>query len=172
VSSIHRSGQHTVIIIEDNETFSLLVTHYLKKNLEDVKVFAEHSGARAMESIKRIKPSLVVLDYFLEDDLSGKEVMTVINEMGTDRPRVILFSSIQDGEEKNEVLAMGVDLFVPKSNESFYDLVRSIESLLPAGEKKQDKPANDKGSSGTRMLITAVFLFVVLTILLLVLAFL
>lgn len=164
--------QHTIIIIEDNETFSLLITHYLKKNLEGVKVFAEHSGARAMETIKRIKPSLVVLDYFLEDNLSGKDVMHVINQMGDHRPSVILFSSIKDGQEKQEVMGMGVDLFVPKSNESFYDLVRSIESLLPEEARQDQADSLKQGTPNTRLFIAAIFLVVLISIIVLAIAFL
>ncbi|MEX2595430.1 MAG: response regulator [Salibacteraceae bacterium] len=137
------NSPRNIIIIEDNETFSLLVTHYLKNNLGNVKVYVENSGARAIESIKRLKPSLVVLDYYLENDLSAKDVMEVINSMPT-KPKVILLSSITDEQEKKEVMAMGIDEFVPKSNESFYDLVRSIEYLLSQLSSENE---NDESNS-------------------------
>ncbi len=127
------SKSKNIIIIEDNETFSLLVTHYLKTNLGDAKVYVENSGARAIESIKRLKPSIVVLDYYLENDLSAKDVMDVINSMEF-RPSVILLSSITDEQEKEEVMKMGIEKFVPKSNESLYDLIQVIEGIL---SKKQ-----------------------------------
>lgn len=127
------SKSKNIIIIEDNETFSLLVTHYLKTNLGDATVYVENSGARAIESIKRLKPSIVVLDYYLENDLSAKDVMDVINSMEF-RPSVILLSSITDEKEKEEVMKMGIEKFVPKSNESLYDLIQVIEGIL---SKKQ-----------------------------------
>ena len=124
------ASPYNIIIIGDNETFSMLVTHYLKNNLANAQVFAEVSAKKAIASIKRLKPTLVVLDYYLEDDLNAKDVMQVINEMGKDRPEVILLSSITDEKEKQEVMAMGIEQFVPKSNESFYDLVSAIEASL------------------------------------------
>lgn len=127
------SKTKNIIIIEDNETFSLLVTHYLKTNLGDATVYVENSGTRAIESIKRLKPSIVVLDYYLENDLSAKDVMDVINSMEF-RPSVILLSSITDEQEKEEVMKMGIEKFVPKSNESLYDLIQVIEGIL---SKKQ-----------------------------------
>ncbi|GEM_PF-849853 len=118
-----------IVIIEDNETFSLLVTHYIKNNLGDVNVFVENSGKKALESIHRLKPYLVILDYYLEDDLSAKDVMSEINKMD-DRPKVILLSSITDEDERNEVMSMGIHAFIPKKNESIYDLVKTIQDLL------------------------------------------
>src|SRR5690606_32131191 len=103
-----------VIIIEDNETFSLLVTHYMKNNLGDVNVFVENSGRKAIDSIHRLKPSIVILDYFLEDDLSGQDVMNAIDKM-PDRPEVILLSSLKDEKEKQEIMARGVHSFIPKN---------------------------------------------------------
>lgn len=166
------SASDTIIIIEDNETFSLLVTHYLKNNLDQVKVFAEHSGARAMETIQRLKPSLVVLDYYLEDHVSAKDVMEVINKMGSARPKVILFSSITDEVEKNEVLAMGIDLFVPKSNQSFYDLVRSIEALLDEAEKEVFfDPSTVQKTRYTSLILLALFFVLALLAFLLIFSF-
>jgi DNA-binding NarL/FixJ family response regulator len=158
---------HNIIIIEDNETYSLLVTHYLKNNLENAVVFAENSGARAMESIKRLKPSLVILDYYLEDGLSAKDVMEVINEMDAPRPRVILLSSLQDADEIETVMKMGIERFVPKANQGFYELVRTIEELLYDGQT----PNNDSLIAGNKGLpkwvLVSVFLIAILLVLLL-----
>lgn len=118
-----------IIIIEDNETFSLLVTHYLKNNLMNANVFIENSGKKAVDSIQRLNPAIVVLDYYLEDEISAKDVMNVINEM-PQPPKVILLSSITDEHEREEVMAMGIEEFIPKSNESIYDLVKTIQEQL------------------------------------------
>ncbi len=130
-----------IIIIEDNETFSLLVTHYLKSNLGEATVYVENSGARAIESIKRLKPSIVILDYYLENELSAKDVMNVINSMEV-RPTVILLSSITDQKEKEEVMAMGIEKFVPKSNESLYDLIQVIEGILNENRLNHNSSGN------------------------------
>lgn len=136
-----------IIIIEDNETFSLLITHYLRNNLGDVNVFIENSGKNAIHTIKKLNPSLVVLDYYLEDDISAKDVMKSINEM-EDRPRVIMLSSMTNESDKKEVMAMGVERFIPKSNESIYDLVKEIQEqlqdMMPAEESL---PSQEKGLS-------------------------
>jgi DNA-binding NarL/FixJ family response regulator len=137
-----------IIIIEDNETFSLLVTHYLKNNLGNVQVYVENSGARAIESIKRLKPTIVILDYYLENDLSAKDVMRVINSMDV-RPSVVLLSSIKDQAEQDEVMEMGIEKFVPKSNESLYDLIQVIETIL-----SRDQSYGNSGKS--RLSISAI----------------
>jgi len=135
-----------IVIIEDNETFSLLVTHYLKNNLANANVFIENSGKKAIESIKRLNPAIVVLDYYLEDDLSAKDVMVVINQLPSP-PRVIMLSSMTDEREKEEIMKMGVRQFIPKSNESIYDLVRVIQDHLSEMEQEDSVRSNDGGLS-------------------------
>lgn len=158
---------HNIIIIEDNETFSLLVTHYLRNNLENAVVFAEHSGARAMESIKRLRPSLVVLDYYLEDGLSAKDVMEVINEMPAPRPKVILLSSIQDVQEREAVMKMGIERFVPKTNQGFYELVRNIEEMLSAEQYTQQSALAVDQRGVPKWILVSVFFVAILLVLLL-----
>ena len=157
-----------IIIIEDNETFSLLVTHYLKNNLGNTKVYVENSAARAIQSIQRLNPSLVILDYYLENDLSAKDVMNVINMM-PNRPKVILLSSITDEQEKEEVMAMGIERFVKKTNQSFYDLVKAIDEVLVDGETEQEQVQDKQGISN--LAIVGLFGIVALVAVLLYLLF-
>lgn len=123
------AGKYNIIIIEDNETFALLITHYLKNNLPHANVYIENSGSKAIQSIKRLNPQIVVLDYYLEEQLSAKDVLKVIHEMV--RPsRVILFSSIEDETELQQVMQMGVHSFLPKANESIYLLLKTIQGII------------------------------------------
>ena len=134
-------ANRNIIIIEDNETFSLLITHYLRNNLGDVNVFIENSGKNAIHTINKLNPALVVLDYYLEDDISAKDVMEVINKMPV-RPKVILLSSMTDEQEKSEIMAMGVERFIPKSNESIYDLVKEIQDQMHLIDPEDKKVMN------------------------------
>ena len=141
-------ANRNIIIIEDNQTFSLLITHYLRNNLGDVNVFIENSGKNAIHTIKKLNPSLVVLDYYLEDEISAKDVMLAINAMPVP-PKVIMLSSMTDEREKEEVMAMGVQRFIPKSNESIYDLVKEIQDQLQMldGGFKKNRKRQSKGLS-------------------------
>ena len=118
-----------ILIIEDNETFSLLITHYLKNNLPSSHVFVENSGMKAIETIHRLNPAVVVLDYYLDEQLSAKDVMIAISDMKP-IPHVILLSTITDESERLEIMKMGVGEFIPKSNESMYDLAKLIQEHL------------------------------------------
>lgn len=136
-------ANRNIIIIEDNETFSLLITHYLRNNLGDVNVFIENSGKNAIHTINKLNPALVVLDYYLEDDISAKDVMEVINKMPI-RPKVILLSSMTNEQEKSEIMAMGVERFIPKSNESIYDLVKEIQDQMHLIDPEDKKGVHAK----------------------------
>lgn len=114
----------------------------------DVNVFIENSGKNAIHTIKKLNPSLVVLDYYLEEEISAKDVMLAINEMPVP-PKVIMLSSMTDEREKQEVMAMGVQRFIPKSNESIYDLVKEIQDqlqMMDGGSKTKTK-GESKGLS-------------------------
>jgi len=147
------ASNRNIVIIEDNETFSLLITHYLRNNLGDVNVFIENSGKNAIQTIKKLNPSLVVLDYYLEDDISAKDVMLAINDISVP-PKVIMLSSMTDEKEKQEVMAMGVEKFIPKSNESIYDLVKEIQDQLQliGSEGDQEAPDEKSGLSSSAMI--------------------
>ncbi len=67
--------------------------------------------------------------------------MNVINSMEV-RPTVILLSSITDQKEKEEVMAMGIEKFVPKSNESLYDLIQVIEGILNENRLNHNSSGN------------------------------
>lgn len=114
----------------------------------DVNVFIENSGKNAIHTIKKLNPSLVVLDYYLEDEISAKDVMLAINAMPVP-PKVIMLSSMTDEREKEEVMAMGVQRFIPKSNESIYDLVKEIQDQLQMldGGFKKNRKRQSKGLS-------------------------
>lgn len=112
-----------------------------------MNVFIENSVKNAIHTIKKLNPSVVVLDYYLEEDVSAKDVMKSINEM-EDRPKVIMLSSMTNETEKKEVMAMGVERFIPKSNESIYDLVKEIQDqlsdIMPATDVLAEKDGNAK----------------------------
>lgn len=155
-----------IIIIEDNETFSLLITHYLKNNLIASNIFVENSGKKAIKSIERLNPAVVVLDYYLEDGISAKDVMRVINGMA-EPPHVILLSSMTDEAEKKEVMDMGVSQFIQKSNESIYDLVKAIREYVPEMEpESQSKNGLSRiawvGIAGALLVLLAVLLFFII----------
>lgn len=163
-------ANRNIIIIEDNETFSLLITHYLRNNLGDVNVFIENSGKNAIHTINKLNPALVVLDYYLEDDISAKDVMEVINKMPL-RPKVILLSSMTDEQEKSEIMAMGVERFIPKSNESIYDLVKEIQDQMHLIDPEDKKGAHSKkpvlSTNAVIGIVAAVLLIVLLLFVLL-----
>lgn len=123
-----------ILVIEDNETYSLLTTHYLKNNIPDGNVFIENSAKRAIASLKRLTPSVIVLDYYLEDQLSARDVLEEIKRLSK-KPYIILLSSIEDKQEQEAILKLGVDQFIPKSNASMYDLLKAIQEALEQEER-------------------------------------
>lgn len=160
------SQKQNIVIIEDNETFALLITHYLKNNLTNANVYIENSGRKAIHSIKRMNPVVVVLDYYLEDQVSAKDVMETINQM--DRPaKVILLSSNQNEIEINEVMQMGVHSYLPKANESIYALLKCIQSILSELENSRPRPNASKLVSPVTIIGLVGLVLIILTMIIL-----
>ena len=107
-----------------------------------------------------MKPAIVVLDYYLEDELSAKDVMEKLWDLNP-KPHVILLSSITDEDEKNEVLSMGVNEFIPKKNESVYDLVKVIQNALGLDEGISSMNDENKKTSWPIWLVIGLILLAI-----------
>ena len=131
-----------ILVIEDNETYSLLTTHYLKNNVPNGNIFIENSAKRAIESLPQLNPTVIVLDYYLEEQLSARDVLVAIKKLPK-KPHVILLSSIEDKHEQEAIMKLGVDQFIPKSNASMYDLLKTILEVL----ERQDDGVTDRSQN-------------------------
>lgn len=127
------AAKQSILIVEDNEAFALLVGHYLRTNLSGVHIEIEHSGRRAMQTISRLKPTVIVLDYYLEDQLLAS---TLLEKIKTEahQPTTILFSGAESQREIDTAMEHGFDYYLPKNNESIYRLMTLAQQALAAAK--------------------------------------
>ncbi len=135
-----------ILIVDDNEDFRVLCRY----ELEDAGygVVMAGTAAGAMESFRKEKPDLVVLDIKLPD-MDGLELLGRIKDSRSDVP-VIMHTAY---DYMYDLACDIADAYVVKSAD-FRELTRRIAQLLAErGPKQPDRP-QDSLSEKTFMTVT------------------
>ena len=100
------TNSHLILLVEDNQAISKLVTHKLKKS--GFKYHHCENGSEGLEAIKKLNPDLVVLDVMLPS-MNGFEVLRQLRiDAKTSDTKVIMLSS----KSRMEDIEKGFDLQV------------------------------------------------------------
>jgi CheY-like chemotaxis protein len=97
--------KHQVIIVED----CLIQTTVLKKILENEDfevVDVYRSGSEAIEGCRQVKPSIVLMDVFLEGDMNGFEIAEKIRE--TNLIPFVFITAIKNSEEHFKIIILNI----------------------------------------------------------------
>ncbi|MGX6977980.1 response regulator transcription factor [Vagococcus elongatus] len=115
----------TILLVEDEESISKLVSVYLKNENYPVQVC--HTGKDALEKIDQEGISLAILDVMLPD-ISGFELCQYIREKGFTYPIIMLTAK---GEELDKItgLTLGADDYVTKPFKPL-ELVARVKAQL------------------------------------------
>jgi DNA-binding NarL/FixJ family response regulator len=115
---------HTVLIVDDHETFRSTARQLLEA--EGFEVVGEAGdGASALEGFARLKPDLVLLDVHIPD-MDGFEIARRLSENGH-RAAVVLTSSRDASEFGSLVRSCGALGFIPKAELSGARLAALLE---------------------------------------------
>lgn len=125
-----------ILLIEDDDEISRLTAMYLEA--EGFKVSVVKDGALALDSIKQLKPELIILDLMLPN-LSGIEICKLAREF-YHKP-ILVLTACDDDVSEVSLLKMGADDYLVKPLRP-HVLVARIEVLLR--RHKQTKTDNTK----------------------------
>lgn len=116
-----------VLVVEDEESISLMLQYNLDKEDFDVKVVAD--GLDALDSVYEKKPDIIILDWMLPS-ISGIEVCRTIrkSDENSDIPIIMLTAR---GEEYDKVVGLdsGADDYIIKPF-SPKELIARIKAVL------------------------------------------
>ncbi len=107
-------AQHKILVIEDEEMTARLITYRLKSLGHEV--YHEKDGVKGYNSIKELKPDLVVLDIMLPG-LSGFEILQKLQDdedFDSDTIKVLMLSSKKRSEDVSRGFNLGAMEYVPK----------------------------------------------------------
>jgi len=105
-----------VFIVDDSAIVrSALLT--LLSSLDDVELVGEaSSGQAALESIRRLKPDVVILDIHMADGPNGIRILEQIKK-DDDPPVIVMLTNYSFEQYRRKCLEAGADFFFDKSTE-------------------------------------------------------
>ena len=138
--------QHAVLIIDDDDTLSAVLSHWLKK--QGLKTVAAYSGEAGLEKAKAESPSVIVLDLGLPDvdGLSICEQLADAPETCS-MPILILSGSEQPGLVRR-CRAAGCHYFLRKPYDPNALLVLIRQAIHDAGQWQGGFDVNEGDSAG------------------------
>ncbi|MFQ3576864.1 MAG: response regulator [Cytophagales bacterium] len=122
-------------VVEDEPTYQFIIANHLRKKYGfDVRCFS--NGDKCLEHLTE-NPSVIVLDYFLEDGsssiLNGLDLFKIIKRMSLNT-KVVMMTAQDDVEVFLEMLKNGVRDYVIKNEQSLTELDECFQGLFEATE--------------------------------------
>jgi response regulator of citrate/malate metabolism len=109
------------IVVEDDLMTASIHRSYVER-VPGFEVVAEaHTGAEAIDEVKRLRPDLVLLDIYLPD-LNGLEVLRSLRQPGAPRVDVIAVTAAKDVDTLRSAMHGGVVDYLVKP--FFFDALR------------------------------------------------
>ena len=121
-----------ILVVDDDPKIVNLVRAYLLSS--GFTVLSAGDGAQALESVRRDRPDLILLDLMLPE-VDGLEVMRRLREEGSEIP-ILILSARGATSERVRGLAQGADDYLPKpfAPSEMLERVRAILRRVPAGD--------------------------------------
>lgn len=98
-----------VLIVDDNVRVTKLIKSYMEK--EGYRTFIAYSGLKAIDSFRKNKPDLIILDLMIPE-ISGLEVAEIIRKEST--VPIIMVTARSEEDDKLKGLDLGADDYIVK----------------------------------------------------------
>ncbi len=119
--------KHDILIVDDDPQVHKIISKMLP--VEAYSVRSAYSASEALDTIKRAKPELVILDIMMPK-VSGLEVCNQIRANPDTKNIMILILSAKDAQDDRlDGLAHGADEYIAKPFHMKH-LIRKIEHML------------------------------------------
>lgn len=116
-----------ILIVEDETTLSNVLGDKFKKEGHQIEV--EASGTKALETAKKFKPDLILLDLLLP----GKGGLEILEELKDDEDTksipVVISSNLDDDENIKKALKLGAVDYYVKSQHPINEIVEKVEEI-------------------------------------------
>lgn len=134
-----------IIIVEDDPMISEI---YQKKFSESgFEVMAADSGEKVLSVVKTEKVDVVLLDLILPK-MNGFDVIKGIRSGGNRDVKIIVFSNLNQEEDRAKATELGANGFIMKSEHTPTNLVKEVEKMISQldEKKKNEEKMNGNGS--------------------------
>lgn len=121
-------NKQLILIAEDEAAYAKILKDKLQE--DGYEVIIAVNGNEFLEIARTKKSVLVILDLLMP----VKNGFQVLSEMKKDRKlkdlKVIVLSNLSQEEEIEKVKKLGVDTYIVKSDETFYNVIKKIKQML------------------------------------------
>ena len=119
----------TVLMIDDVPLFRDVVLHALQRAGHQVACAA--NGAAAMETLKTVKPDLILLDLAMPE-MNGLAFLKQLRaDKALARTPVVVVSALSEAVEVKEAMKIGVQGHLLKSRFSLEQLIAMVQRIAP-----------------------------------------
>lgn len=116
-----------ILIVEDDtllqEAYSLIL------RASGFEVDVAENGLIALEYVRKNYPKLILLDIYMPT-MGGIEFLRAYNPSWRSDVKIVVFSNLSDRDVSQELLDLGADRLVLKSNMSPKDIVELAHDLI------------------------------------------
>ncbi len=117
-----------VLVVDDDMTFVAAIKATLDPN--EYTVQSAGNGLEALESLKELKPDLILLDIMMPK-MDGIEFLKEMNKQyGEGKTPVLITSNVSSLEKIGEGIALGIRGYFVKSNESLQGIAGIIAGVF------------------------------------------
>lgn len=88
------------------------------------------NGNEALELMKEKKPNIVLLDLMMPDKNGFEVLAEKVNDTSIKNIPVLIFSNLNQEEDKKKVMALGALDFYVKADLSINDVLEKVEGIL------------------------------------------
>lgn len=131
--SPERSAPIRILVVDDSFFMRRVIRDTLAKHPELVVVGEAADGRGAIEQAARLRPDVIILDYFLPNFTGAQTIGKILQQARTNPPAIIMLSAYttEGAEETFECLKAGaVDFIVKPSGELSVSLEAVEEKLV------------------------------------------
>jgi len=122
-----KTDQPLIFIVDDDEAFTRLIAKELNKaDYKKIEIFQK--GSDLLDNLS-LKPDIVFLDYSLEPDLNGLDVLKKIKETNKSI-YVIMFTAAEKIELAIDSLRLGAYDYIIKNENAFVKIVNRIKKII------------------------------------------
>ena len=120
----------TVLMVDDVPLFRDVVLHALQR--AGHQVFCAANGVAAMETLKTVRPDLILLDLAMPE-MNGLAFLRQLRaDRALGRTPVIVVSALSETPEVKEATKIGVQGHLLKSRFSLEQLIAQVKRVAPA----------------------------------------
>ncbi len=120
-----------VLIVEDNT--DLQDIYKIAFNNASIPIEIRSNGLDALAEVKKMKPSLILLDILMPD-INGIKFLELVNNTNVMNVPVIVCSNLSDKETMDKCKELGVIDYIVKADVDISDIVKRVKQFFDTGK--------------------------------------